>query len=155
MTRRPSVDEAVGLLEGELEAGQRALADLGTEDVWQAFLRFGRRLFDISGAPDGDGLLFQYGTYSFDGSPTFMVDLTRQFEVFDADGDHDHYVQVHCEVRYGSEPALEALGSFDSWFFHGAGDDLEEWARELTELSAWTTIRTLTPTEIRVFQEQV
>ncbi|WP_432172033.1 hypothetical protein [Streptomyces sp. 1222.5] len=64
MTRRPSVDEAVGLLEGELRAGQRALADLGTEDVWQAFLRFGRRLFDASKAPDGDGLLFQYGTYS-------------------------------------------------------------------------------------------
>ncbi|MBY8844575.1 hypothetical protein K7864_25425 [Streptomyces sp. SP2-10] len=64
-------------------------------------------------------------------------------------------MQVHCEVRYGSEPALEALGSFDSWFFHGAGDDLEEWAGELTELSAWTTVRVLTPTEIRVFQEQV
>ncbi|MFC8223988.1 hypothetical protein ACFUTY_38205 [Streptomyces sp. NPDC057362] len=155
MARRPWVDEAVGLLEGELRAGQRALADLGTEDVWQAFLRFGRRLFDVSEAPDGDGLLVQYGTYSFDGSPTFTVDLTRQFEVSDADGDHDHYVQVHCEVRYGSGPDLEALGSFDSWFFHGAGADLEEWARELTELSAWTAVRVLTPTEIRVFQEQV
>ncbi|WP_258055696.1 hypothetical protein [Streptomyces sp. Ru62] len=155
MTRRPSVDEAVGLLEGELRAGRRALADLGTEDVWWAFLRFGRRLFDVSEVPDGDGLLFQYGTYSFDGSPTFTVDLTRQFEVSDADGDHDHYVQVHCEVRCGSGPALEALGSFDSWFFHGAGDDLEDWARELTELSAWTTVRMLAPTEIRVFQEQL
>ncbi|AEY86231.1 hypothetical protein SHJG_0954 [Streptomyces hygroscopicus subsp. jinggangensis 5008] len=64
-------------------------------------------------------------------------------------------MQVHCEVRYGSGPALEALGRFDSWFFHGAGGDLEEWARELNELSAWTTVGTLTPIEIRVFQEQV
>ncbi|MCF3105700.1 hypothetical protein IPZ58_29495 [Streptomyces roseoverticillatus] len=64
-------------------------------------------------------------------------------------------MQVHCEIRYGSGLALETLGSFDSWFFHGAGGDLEEWARELTELSAWTTVRTLMPTEIRVFQEHV
>lgn len=155
MTRRPSIDEAVGLLEGELRAGQRALADLGTEDVWQAFLRFGRRLFDVSDAPDGDGLLFQYGTYSFDGPPTFTVDLARQFDVSDADGEYDHYVQVHCELRYESGRALEALGSFDSWFFHGAGADLEAWAGELIEMPAWTTIRTLTPIEIRVSQEQV
>ncbi|MFB7116172.1 hypothetical protein [Streptomyces sp. NPDC056190] len=155
MTRRPSVDDAVALLEGELRAGQRALAGVGTEDAWQAFLRFGRRLFDVSDAADADGILFQYGTYSFDGPATFTVDLTRQFEVVDDDGDHDHYVQVHCEIRYGSERALEALGSFDSWFFHNAGADLEEWARELTERSAWTTVRTLTPTEIRVFQERV
>ncbi|MFE0405525.1 hypothetical protein ACFW19_26995 [Streptomyces nigra] len=155
MTPRRSVDEAVALLEGELRAGHRALADLGTEDVWQSFLRFGRQLFDVSEAPDGDGLLFQYGTDSFDGSPTFTVDLTRQFEVSDADGDHDHYLQVHCEVRYGSGPSLEALGSFDSWFFHDSGDNLEEWARALTELSAWTAIKVLTPTEIRVFQERV
>ncbi len=33
MTPRPLVDEAVGLLEGELRAGQRALADLGAEEV--------------------------------------------------------------------------------------------------------------------------
>ncbi|MEV6013559.1 hypothetical protein AB0M29_43285 [Streptomyces sp. NPDC051976] len=155
MTRRPSISEAVGLLEVELRAGRRAFADLGTEDAWQAFLRFGRRLFDLPDAPDADGLLFQYGTNSFGGPPTFTVDLTRQFEVFDNGGDHDYYVQVHCELRYGSEPALDALGSFDSWFFHGAGDGLEGWAQGLTERSAWTTVKALKPTEIRVFQEQV
>ncbi|MGW5061213.1 hypothetical protein ACWEQ2_28500 [Streptomyces sp. NPDC004096] len=155
MTRRPSMDEAVGLLEGELRAGQRALVGLGTDDAWESFLRFGRQLFDVSDAPDADGLLFQYGTYSFDGPPTFTVDLTRQFAVSAHDGAHDHYVQVHCEIRYGSEPALEALGSFHSWFFHGAGADLDEWARELTERSAWTTLGKLRPTRIRVFQEQV
>lgn len=155
MTPRPSMDEAVGLLEGELRSGRQTLADRVTEDVWLAFLRFGRRLFDVADTPDADGLLFQYGTYAFDGPPTFTLDLTRQFEICDSHGDHDHYVQVHCNLRYGLSPALEALGGFDSWFFHGAGDDLEEWAQGLTERAAWTTIHRIRPAEVRVYQEQV
>ncbi|WP_229829373.1 hypothetical protein [Streptomyces massasporeus] len=153
VTRRPSVDEAAGLLKGEL--GSRALADLVTEDVWLAFLRFGRRLFHGPDAPDADGLLLQYGTHMFDGPATFMLDLARQFEVSDSDGDHDHYVHVHCELRYGLTPALEALGSYTSWFFHDAGGDLEEWAQWLSQRAAWTAIHRLKPTEIRVYQEQV
>ncbi|MEV5463084.1 hypothetical protein [Streptomyces sp. NPDC002788] len=89
MTRRLSMDEAVGLLEGELGSGQRALDDLVTEDLWLGFLRFGRRLFDVPDTPDADGLLFQYGTHAFDGPPAFTLDLTRQFEISDSDGDHD------------------------------------------------------------------
>jgi hypothetical protein len=149
------MDEAAGLLEGELGSGQRALDELVTEDCWLAFLRFGRRLFDVSDTPDADGLLFQYGTHAFGDPREFTLDLTRQFEISDNDGDHDHYVQVHCELRYRLAPALESLGSFDSWFFHDAGDDLEEWVQGLTERAAWATIRRLRPTEIRVYQEQV
>ncbi|MFD9339554.1 hypothetical protein ACFWBF_35000 [Streptomyces sp. NPDC060028] len=149
------MDEAVGLLEGELEVGWRVSADLGTEDVWLAFLRFGQRLFNVSDAPDADGLLFQYGIYSFDGPAAFTLDLTRQFEAVDSAGNHDHYVQVHCELRYEITPALQGLGSFDSWFFHDAGEDLEEWAVGLSERAVWTTIRTLKPAQIRVYQEHV
>ncbi|MFF3468960.1 hypothetical protein [Streptomyces sp. NPDC002619] len=154
MTRKPPIAEAVALLESELTAG-RALADLDTEEAWLAFLRFGGCLFDVSDTSDADGLLFQYGTYSFDGPATFTLGLVRQFEITDSDGNHDHYVQVHCELRYGPAPALHALGSFHSWFFQGAGDDLDEWAEELSTRAAWTTIRTLRPAEIKVYQEQV
>jgi hypothetical protein len=38
--------------------------------------------------PDSDGLLFQYGTYSFSGRPMFTVDVTRQFGISDDDGEH-------------------------------------------------------------------
>ncbi|MFJ3961331.1 hypothetical protein [Streptomyces sp. NPDC090036] len=155
MTPRPSAHEAVGLLEGELRSARRALAGPGTEEVWLAFLRFGRRPFDVPDAPDADGLLFQYGTHSFDGPAMFTLDLARQFEVCDDDGDHDHYVQVHCELRYRPAPALEALGSFGSWFFHDSGDDLDAWARELTGRPAWTTVGALRPAGIRVYGEQV
>jgi hypothetical protein len=147
--------EAAELLENELSSGQQVFADLDTEDAWLAFLRFGRRLFDVSDASDADGLLFQYGTYSFEGPATFMLDLARQFEIADSDGNHDHYVQLHCELRYGPTPTLEAFGSFHSWFFHGAGHDLDEWAEELSTRAAWTTIRTLRPADIKVYQEQV
>ncbi|WP_198545900.1 hypothetical protein [Actinacidiphila yeochonensis] len=153
MTRKRSTDEAVGLLKGELRS--RAFADPVTEDVWLAFLRFGRRPFLVPEVPDADGLLFQYGTYAFDGVPTFTLDLTRQFEVCDNDGDHDHYVQVHCELRYGCAPALEALGSFNSWFFHDAGDGLEAWVQGLTRRTAWTVIHRLRPAETRVYDERV
>ncbi|WP_234334436.1 hypothetical protein [Streptomyces sp. NRRL B-1347] len=145
----------MGLLEGELGVGQRPLTDLDAEDAWLAFLRFGRLLFDVPDAPDADGLLFQYGTYSFDGPAMFTMDFTRQFEMADGYGDHDHYVQVHCELRYGPSPFLRALGRFDSWFFHGGGDDLNEWAARLSGQGAWATIHTLKPAEIRVYQEQV
>ena len=137
--------EAAELLENELSSRQQVFTDLDTEDAWLAFLRFGRQLFDVSDAYDADGLLFQYGTYSFEGPATFMLDLARQFEIADSHGNHDHYVQVHCELRYGPAPALQALGSFHSWFFHGAGDDLDEWTEELSARAAWTTIRTLRP----------
>ncbi|MFJ5707332.1 hypothetical protein [Streptomyces sp. NPDC093105] len=155
MAQRALVDQAEGLFEMELRAGRQTLADLTTEEAWLAFLRFGRQLFDVSDTPDTDGLLFQYGTYSFDGPRSFTLDLARQFEISDGNGEHDHYVQIHCELRYGPIPALEALGNFDSWFFHDAGEDLDEWSRSLTERTAWTTIRTLQPGEIRVYRERV
>ncbi|MFE9923683.1 hypothetical protein ACFYQA_19490 [Streptomyces sp. NPDC005774] len=149
------MDEAVGLLEGELGVERRTLADLDTEAAWLAFLRFGRRLFDVPDTTDADGLLFQYGTYSFNGPVRFTLDLARQFEVADSDGDHDHYVQVHCELRYRPAPALQALGSFDSWFFRGGGDELDEWAQGLGRRADRATIRRFKPVEIRVYQERV
>ncbi|WP_448316031.1 hypothetical protein [Streptomyces sp. CO7] len=155
MTSRPSIDEAMGLLEAEVRAERQAGSCLDLEAAWAAFLRFGRQLFDVSDAPDGDGLLFQYGTYSFEGPPAFTVDLARQFEVFDAVGDHAEYVQLHCEVRFAPEPALKAVGSFTSWFFHDDGQDLDAWAREVTARPAWAMVCARTPAEVRVYQEGV
>ncbi|WP_328584892.1 hypothetical protein [Streptomyces sp. NBC_00370] len=60
MTRRPTPDEAVELLEDEHGPDWQAF-DLVTQDIRHAFLRFGRRLFDVTGTPDADGLLFSCG----------------------------------------------------------------------------------------------
>ncbi|WP_237296851.1 hypothetical protein [Streptomyces sp. 3211] len=150
-----AIDGAEELLAGELRSGRRAGARPDTEGAWRAFLRFARRPFDVPDAPDADGLLFQYGTHAFDGPPMFTLDLTRQFGICDDDGDHDHFVQVHCELRYAPGPALDALGSFGSWFFHDSGDDLDSWARALTERPAWAVLGGLEAAGIRVYAEQV
>ncbi|MFE3526891.1 hypothetical protein ACFXOD_35990 [Streptomyces sp. NPDC059161] len=121
------LEKALDLLRAELVTEQAKMTEWTTRAAWLAFMRFGRRRFDAAATPDSDGLLFQYGTYAFSGRPMFTVDLTRQFDVTDDDGEHVHYVQVHCELRYEPEPDLKALGSFDSWFFHDAGADLDEW----------------------------
>ncbi|GAA1139371.1 hypothetical protein F4556_006948 [Kitasatospora gansuensis] len=131
MPRGTHLNDALPLLRREVESGPSPVAELTAQDAWLAFLRFGRQRFDTAVTPGSDGLLFQYGTYAFSGPPMFTVDFTRQFDINDDDGEHCHYVQVHCELRYPPDPALRDLGSFNSWFFHDTGEELEQWAEEL------------------------
>ena len=132
MSNRAPTDQALELFRGELHQGGRLLADLTLGQAWPAYLRFGHQRFDTPATPESDGLLFQYGTYPFYGPPMFLVTLTRQFEVNDHDGEHNHFVQIHCELRYQPDPALQRLGSFNHWFFHDTDDDLDHWAGELS-----------------------
>lgn len=64
-------------------------------------------------------------------------------------------MHVRCELRYDPVPALRDLGSSNSWFFHGPGRDLDEWARHLTAEPAWATIRALRPSGVAVHRERV
>ncbi|CAM5510945.1 MULTISPECIES: hypothetical protein [Streptomyces] len=95
MPNRPRLEEALDFLRADLASGHSEMTQWTTRGAWLAFMRFGRRRFDAAPTPDSDGLLFQYGTYAFSGRSMFTVDLTRQFDVTDEDGEHDHYVQVH------------------------------------------------------------
>ncbi|MFF3612057.1 hypothetical protein [Streptomyces sp. NPDC002580] len=155
MSDRPSIGEAADLLRAQLGMGQMS-NPATTEDTWAAFVRFGRMRFSTANSPDADGLLFQYGgVYAFDGPEAFSLDLTRQFEVLGESGDHDHFVQVHCELAYEPVPALTALGAFNSWFFHDSGEDLGRWLEALTDQDAWTVIREQRPVKVAVRQEAV
>ncbi|MDX3772455.1 MULTISPECIES: hypothetical protein [unclassified Streptomyces] len=153
MHDRPRMEEALDLLRAELEVGRSTKTELTTRAAWLAFMRFGRQRFATALTPDSDGLLFQYGTYAFSGRPMFTVDLTRQFDISDDDGEHDHYVQVHCELRYECEPALDALGGFDSWFFHDADADLDQWLAAMEGHLELLLARG--PSEIDVYEESV
>ncbi|MDT6985460.1 hypothetical protein ACFSUJ_32670 [Streptomyces lusitanus] len=152
MHDRPGMEKALDLLHAELEGG-RSATKLTTWAAWLAFMRFARQRFATAPTPDSDGLLFQYGTYAFSGQPRFTVDLTRQFDIGDGRGEHDHYVQVHCELRYECEPDLDALGSFDSWFFHDANADLDEWFAAMER--HLEPVLTRRPSEINVYEEPV
>lgn len=150
---RPRMEQALDLLRAELEFGRSTKTELTTRAAWLAFTRFGRQRFATATTPDSNGLLFQYGTYTFSGRPMFTVDLTRQFDISDDDGEHDHYVQVHCELRYECEPALDALGSFNSWFFHDTNADLDEWLAAMEGHLELLLARG--PSEIDVYEEPV
>ncbi|MFE2815799.1 hypothetical protein ACFXGG_36010, partial [Streptomyces nigra] len=110
MHDRPLIEETLDVLRAELEVERLAKAELTTQAAWLAFMRFARQRFATVPTPDSDGLLFQYGTYAFSGRPMFTVDLTRQFDISDNGGEHDHHAQIHCELRYECDPALDALG---------------------------------------------
>ena len=81
--------------------------------AWSAFKVYGREVF---GTPDV-GLLFQVGTYDFTGVPLFYFDPVCQFEVTDADGEHDRFEQLHCEMTRQADELLNgieaSLWSFD------------------------------------------
>ncbi|MEJ8640587.1 hypothetical protein WKI68_02325 [Streptomyces sp. MS1.HAVA.3] len=98
-------------------------------------------------------MLFQYGTYAFSGRPMFTLDLTRQFNINADDGEHAHYVQVHCELRYEPEPTLDAVGSFDSWFFHDTDADLDQWFATMER--RLELLLDLGPSEIDLYEEPV
>ncbi len=133
MDARPPSDKALGFFKVALEQQGRPLEDLTLGKAWSAFQCFGQQRFDTPPTPESDGLLFQYGTHSFYGPPMFLVGLTRQFEVNDADGEHDHFVHILCELRYRPDPALERLGSFNRWFFHDTDDNLDRWVQGLSQ----------------------
>ncbi|MFI8963046.1 hypothetical protein ACIGO8_13080 [Streptomyces sp. NPDC053493] len=96
-------------------------------------------------------MLFQYGTYAFSGRPMFTVALTRQFDISDDGGEDDHYVQIHCELRYECEPALDALGSFSSWFFHDADANLADWLAAME--GSLKPLLARVPSETDVYEE--
>jgi hypothetical protein len=150
---RPPVSEALQYLRDELESGHHQLSELTAHDAWSAFLRFGRRRFDAATTPDSDGLLFQYGTYAFSGPLMFTLNLTRQFEIHDAEGEHDHYAQIHCEVRYVPHSSLHTLGAFNTWFFHDTGGDLDAWVGSLN--GHLKLLQERRPSEIGLYEEQV
>lgn len=75
--------------------------------------------------------------------------------VLDEAGEHDHFLQVHCELVYEPRPGLAALGDFNSWFFHDSGNDVDQWAETLTSREAWAVIREYGPVKVEVYQEPV
>ncbi|MEW2586149.1 hypothetical protein [Streptomyces virginiae] len=132
MPDRSQSKDALDCLRAELVAEQSTTAEGTTRGAWLAFTRFGRMRFHTAPQADSDGLLFQYGTYVSSGRPMFTVDLTRQLNVSD-DSELDQYVQVRCELRYTPALDLDALGSFDSWFFYDTDTDLDGWFAAMEE----------------------
>lgn len=153
MPKKPRGEEALTLLRAELGVGRSKTAESTTRAAWLAWVRFAQHRFGVAPSPESDGLLFQYGTYAYTGRPMFTLDLARQFGINDDDGEHDHYVQVHCELRYEPDPTLDAAGSFDSWFFHDTDADADQWFAAMETRLELLLERG--PSEIELYEEAV
>jgi hypothetical protein len=81
-------------------------------DAWRAFKDFGRNV----ALEGGTGLLFQVGTYQFEGRPLFYFEPVCQFESVKRDGEHDGFEQLHCELTCSPTSALEGVAT-DLWSF--------------------------------------
>jgi hypothetical protein len=64
---------------------------------------------------DGDGLLAQYGVYTFTGEPLYELDITRQFSFNDEDGEYDHMAQLQCTFELEPTDELRAVADANLW----------------------------------------
>jgi hypothetical protein len=136
--RPTAIGEAAAVFHALITAHGLQVKELTARSAWQVLGRYGHVAFETADLPDADGLLYQSGMYRFMRRSLFELDLVRQFEVVDAEGDHDHYVQVHCTLRYAPTPELEALGADHCWWFPDQGA-LAAWLR--SQCRSWTDSR--------------
>jgi hypothetical protein len=72
-----------------------------------------RRADDVTMEDDGDMLLFQWGTYSWDGG-AFSYDLTRQF-IVNGEEDDDAIFQLSFTLLFDGAGEAASVGSGDRW----------------------------------------
>jgi len=66
-------------------------------------------------AQDGDMLLFQWGTYDWDGPDRFSLDVTRQLMWWDEGEDDPQIWQLSISFTFPLTDALRAAGSSNRW----------------------------------------
>ncbi|MFZ2324630.1 MAG: hypothetical protein WAV89_13150 [Ignavibacteriaceae bacterium] len=73
----------------------------------------------------GDMLLFQWGVYRFSGSPSFQLNLTRQFiELVEEEGEDEEVMsQLGLTFHFPAAGAMEAFGEQNRWCESLAGVD--------------------------------
>jgi hypothetical protein len=119
------------LSQGGVTPGAITSTDLRTVvDVYRRFARI--RTDDAApAAEDGDGVLAQFGMYSFRGSNEFSVELTRQFI---ESGDGARLWQLNCTIYYAPSTANGAMASGALWSF---GMTLDEFFDHAAALAGW------------------
>ena len=68
----------------------------------------------------GDDLLFETGTYNFEGQEEFLLSFVRQFTI-EVDGEYDYMEQLHLDFGYKPEAELGSLKKI-LWTYDFDGD---------------------------------
>jgi hypothetical protein len=111
----------VGVASGPITSG-----DVGT--IVEVFRRFAA----IPADEHGDGVLAQFGTYTFRGSPEFDTDLTRQF-IGRREQDPPLW-QLSCTIHWDPTPETAALAQGNLWSF---GMSLDDFFAQADALPGW------------------
>jgi hypothetical protein len=103
------------LVEAGVDLDRPRHEDVGrTWDVMRAF--FTEVVEDAAPREqDGDGLLAQYGIYTFSGAPLYELDITRQFSFNDEEGEYDHMAQLQCTFEFDPTDELRAVPAANRW----------------------------------------
>ncbi|MCW3840483.1 hypothetical protein ONA70_10290 [Micromonospora yasonensis] len=146
-----------------IEAAEAAFRDLGgfaVDDpaappparLIEAVRRFAAVEFDVSTElPDQDGLLFQYTPLG----GSFLLGFVRQFELVDADGEHEGYVQLHADYELPPDPELTALGSYTDWWFRGGPESFDDWFLRVSTHPVWQRAAGVTPARFEIYADEV
>ncbi|HEY0501876.1 MAG TPA: hypothetical protein VGD42_00145 [Lysobacter sp.] len=117
-------------------------------DAWRAFKDFGRSIE----LDDHAGLLFQIGTYDFDGDRRFHFDQVLQLESVGDDGEHEGFEQLHCELTRPPAPELDGVAT-DLWSFAFA--DVEDFYAAVEAMPGFVVAVSQGPYRLRVRRERV
>jgi hypothetical protein len=126
-------------------------SDIGT--LVDTFQRFCAEAVTDVAPPDedGDGVLAQFGTRTFDSAQLFVVDLTRQFIEPREDAE---IWQLSCALLWQPTPRTNTVGSGDLWSFGWPLDQFFETARTLPGF-AWALATERDPERLAISLEHV
>ena len=82
--------------------------------------------------------LFQWGSYDWGDGKNLECDFTRQFVLYDVDGDYDHMEQLSLTLLFDPDDSeLAGLGSGELW----SGDDFHAWAQDVAGHAVLAVLR--------------
>lgn len=119
-------------------------SDLTLDQMIRVFEQFKTIDFLVPDDPDSDGFLFQYGIFGDPQRSAFVLSLVRQLELCDAEGEHEAYIQVRCELSYEPDECLAKLGSRELWWFRGetgGSGSSDAWIADISSMEVWNLVR--------------
>lgn len=96
----------------------------------------------------GDMLLYQWGVYRFSGSPSFQLNLTRQFiELIEEEGEDEEVMsQLGLTFHFPATEAMEAFGKQNRWCESLAGVD--DFASFITKSAPYVALKDARPERV-------
>jgi hypothetical protein len=99
---------------------------------------------------DGDGLLFEWGTFDF-GARRFQYGISRQITT--AEDDDSEMWQLHVTLHYPADADTAALGQGNHWCFQPSA--LPAFEQAVAESAATSYARNHRPDRVEITLEQV